>query len=115
MKSLISVISVLGFLFLAGAAGWFFCYAMDYGHPEEVACTVENKWVENHEGESTTLVYCGGETFTVEDLIFLGKFNSSDIYGKLQEGKSYVLKVSGMRLPLFSHYRNINEVVEAEE
>lgn len=115
MGKLLTAVVTIGALLLAGLGGYFFAYAMDYGHPEEIACTVENKWVENHEGESKTLVYCGGETFTVEDLLFLGKFNSSDTYGRLQVGKNYVLKVSGMRMQFFSHYRNINEVVEAEE
>lgn len=41
-----------------------------------------------------------------------GKFNSSDIYGTLKEGKKYKIIVVGYRVPFFSWYENILEVEE---
>ena len=35
------------------------------------------------------------------------KFNSSDIYARIQIGKVYTLRTVGFRLPVFSMYKNI--------
>jgi hypothetical protein len=40
------------------------------------------------------------------------KFNSSDLYGKLKEGKTYELRTYGWRIPFLSKYENI---IGAEE
>ena len=47
----------------------------------------------------------------VDDLFFL-KFDSSDVYGKLSSKQGQVVKltVQGLRVPLFSWYRNVIKV-----
>jgi len=55
------------------------------------------------------LVFTEHETFEVADTITYGRFNSSDLYGRLEIGKTYRLKVAGWRIPIFSSYRNIIE------
>lgn len=47
------------------------------------------------------------EVFENTDEWFLGKFNSSDLYGDLEVGQAYCVEVVGWRIPIFSMYRNI--------
>lgn len=50
-----------------------------------------------------------GKTYVFEDTdtLFRGKFNSSDVYGALKEGKTYELTVIGFRVHIFNWYENI--------
>ncbi|PZD72314.1 hypothetical protein C1752_03901 [Acaryochloris thomasi RCC1774] len=61
---------------------------------------------------SRYLIFTKDETFENTDSIAFFKFDSSDIYGRIDEGKTYRAKVSGARMPLFSSYRNIIEIQE---
>ena len=65
---------------------------------------------ENTSVSSKYLVFSDKETFENTDVLFLGKFDSSDIQGKLKVDSTYRVKVYGWRIPLFSTYRNIVEV-----
>lgn len=61
-----------------------------------------------HDGdEDKYLIWTEGEVFENTDSLVLGKFNSSDIYGKIQENETYECKVYGWRIPFLSMYRNI--------
>jgi hypothetical protein len=53
------------------------------------------------------LVYDDREVFAIKDTFVFGRFNSSDLYGQLEKGKSYRCDVAGWRLPFFSKYRNL--------
>ena len=66
----------------------------------------------NGDIESYYLVYTETETFENTDVLFLGKFNSSDIQGKLKPNHKYKVVVYGWRMPFFSSYRNIIEILE---
>lgn len=57
---------------------------------------------------SKYLVFAKGETFQNTDAMFHGKWNSSDLHGKIQPGE-WNMKVYGYRIPLLSTYRNIVE------
>lgn len=57
--------------------------------------------------EHIYLVYTDKETFKCTDELFVGKFNSSDIYGSLKEGHRYKFEVYGFRIGYTSSYRNI--------
>ena len=61
---------------------------------------------------STYLIYTDAGVFRNDDAGWFMKYNSSDVYGNLDEGKHYRLKVYGWRIPIFSMYPNI---VRAEE
>jgi len=63
---------------------------------------------------SRYLIFTEKETFENTDSIAFFKFNSSDIYGRIDEGKTYRAKVSGIRVPFFSWYRNIIEIQEKQ-
>lgn len=55
-----------------------------------------------------------GETYANKDSFLFFKFNSSDIQGRLDEGKTYKATIAGWRLPFFSVYRNILTVEEID-
>lgn len=50
-----------------------------------------------------------GKTYVFEDTdtLFRWKFNSSDVYGTLKEGKTYELTVIGFRIHILNWYENI--------
>lgn len=47
------------------------------------------------------------ETFENTDSLWFGKFNSSDVHGKIREGMTCNLLVTGFRVPFMSWHRNI--------
>lgn len=55
------------------------------------------------------------EVFENEDNFFIWKFNSSDLYGIIQEDKKYNADVYGLRIRFFSMYRNIADIKEVKE
>ena len=74
--------------------------------------TLENVQIEGKERittgqQSKYLIFTKDETFENVDSWLALKFNSSDVYGALQEGQSCSLTVTGVRMPFFSWYRNI--------
>lgn len=52
--------------------------------------------------------------FQNTDNLLRGKWNSSDIYGKLKIGNTYRVKVVGYRIPFLSSYKNIISYEETE-
>lgn len=54
-----------------------------------------------------------GETYKNADSWFVGKFASSDLQGRLDEGTTYTCTVAGMRIPVVSTYRNLLDCEEA--
>ena len=58
------------------------------------------------------LVYTDKGTYKIQDSVWHWQFESSDIYGKLREGKNYKIKCFGFRIGLFSSYKNIYSVSE---
>jgi len=61
---------------------------------------------------SKYLIFGETETYENTDSLWYWKWNSSDIYGDLEEGKTYRLRVYGWRIPFMSWYRNIIEIEE---
>jgi len=61
---------------------------------------------------STYLIYTDRGVFRNDDAGWFVKFNSSDVYGNLDVGKRYRMKVYGWRIPIFSMYPNIVRVEE---
>jgi len=57
--------------------------------------------------ESKYLIFTDRETFENTDSTLSLKFNSSDIYGAIPIGGTCDFKVTGIRIPFFSSYRNI--------
>lgn len=61
---------------------------------------------------SRYLIFTEKETFENTDSIAFLKFNSSNIFSQIDEGKTYRAKVAGKRVPILSLYRNIIEIQE---
>lgn len=53
-----------------------------------------------------------GEVFEDTDSYLFLKFNSSDVYGQMFEGKKYRVSISGWRWHWPTSYRNILKVIE---
>lgn len=86
----------------------------------EITATVTDKDVKNSDGKGKYLVFTktsDGETavFEVTDALFAWRFNSSDLYGEIEVGKTYQFDVGGSRNRLLSWYPNIYGYVEVKE
>ena len=57
--------------------------------------------------DSKFLVYTEGGVFENTDSWLYFKFNSSNVQNELKVGESYMVRVAGWRIPLFSWYKNI--------
>ena len=55
----------------------------------------------------TNLIYTDKTTFKLQDSWAYFRFNSSDVYGKIQVGETYDIKAYGWRFGLFSWYENV--------
>jgi len=73
----------------------------------EVTFTVTKAERVGYGDSSKYLVYTNIETFENTDEMWAGKFNSSDMYGKIVSGQTYNATVTGFRVPFLSMYRNI--------
>ena len=62
--------------------------------------------------KSKYLIYAEDGVYENTDNILRMKFNSADVYGQLQNGKTYMCDTYGWRVPLLSIYPNI---VKCEE
>jgi hypothetical protein len=57
--------------------------------------------------DSKYLIFTDHGTFKDTDALLYFKFNSSDLYGNLERGKTYTCKVNGFRFGFTSSYQNI--------
>ncbi len=60
------------------------------------------------------LFYTEQGTYENTDSLLNGKFNSSDLYGEVEGGKTYDCKVYGWRIPFFSQYPNVVSCKESK-
>jgi hypothetical protein len=80
-----------------------------------ITTTVTDKGVKRH-GESNDkyLVYTDDGTYEITDSLFWPRFDSSDLYGCIEVGKTYQFTVAGYRVPLLTMYPNIYEAKAKE-
>lgn len=64
---------------------------------------------------STYLIFTDAGVFRNDDSFWHFKYNSSDVYGLLDNGKRYNLKVYGWRIPILTMYPNIVKATEVKE
>ena len=82
---------------------------------EDETITIKKTERISNEGESYYLVFTEDGVYkNVDSWLFL-KFNSSDVQGQLEEGKTYNVKVAGWRISLASMYENIIKVYGQEK
>jgi hypothetical protein len=63
---------------------------------------------------SKYLVYADGLTMQITDSLLFRRFDSSDLYGRLEEGGSYVGRKVGWRVPILSMYPNLLSATESD-
>lgn len=91
-------------------------YVLEYSNANELTIEVKDKFIKSYDGYGTYIVIDNNDNaYKISDLIFLWKFNSTDIYSSIKIGKKYKINTTGIRLGLFSEYPNINSVYEIEE
>lgn len=84
-----------------------------------VTVTVTDKEVKRTDDKDKYLIYTldeDGKTqvFEITDSLFKWRWNSSDLYGKIEIGKIYKFTICGYRWRLMSIYPNIYEIKLAE-
>lgn len=83
-----------------------------YGTEGTEEITVDSKERVNYEKSSKYLIYTKDDrVFENTDSVLYGKFNSSNIYAKLEAGNCYRVKVAGVRFSVASSYRNIIQIL----
>lgn len=93
-----------------------------YTNKQEIEITVKDKYIKNGSGKNSSSKYLvvdtENNTYQITDLLFNGKFNSTDLYNQLEINKRYKIETTGNRMHYFSVYPNINkieEIIETEE
>lgn len=90
--------------------------------------TITDKDIKNKEKNSKYLIWadkvdgkecktCGepaSTTYEITDSLFKWRWDSSDLYGSLEVGKTYEIRIAGARWPFFSMYQNIYEAHEVK-
>ena len=74
--------------------------------------TVTDKDTKRSGDTDKYLIYTKEGTYEITDTIAFWRFDSSDLYGKIEIGKTYDCEVAGWRVPFLSAYENI---ITAEE
>lgn len=109
--SIIVVIIILGII---GVAIYF--ETVEYQNEETIEITVKDKYIKRNGDTDLYLVATEeGETYKISDLLFKGKFNSTDLYNQLEIGKTYKVEITGVRIQFFSMYKNINKIEEIKQ
>lgn len=80
-----------------------------YFTDETVTALVTEKTTKRTNDEDKYLIFTEGEVFENTDSLLRLKFNSSDVYAKIVNGKTCTFTVNGWRFPFFSMYRNVLE------
>lgn len=113
MKTAIAIITVCIVLAIIGIA-----IALEFNDTEYTVKVVKTERIQDKD-ESKYLIYCetlDGESIVFEntDSFLRGKFNSSDMYGSIEDGKMYKFTVVGIRVRFLSVYQNIISYEEIE-
>ena len=87
----------------------------NYYSEKSYKITVTGKEVKNSIDDSKYLIFAKTEngetkTFSIEDNVIKWRWNSSDVYGDVEIGKTYEIKVIGWRIPIISSYENIMKI-----
>lgn len=89
-----------------------FLYVYTTQQYREITIKKTERIVSSDGKSSKYLIYADDGVYENTDSILRMKFNSADVYGQLQNGKTYTCDTYGSRVPLLSMYPNI---VKCEE
>lgn len=102
------VVAIVMFIMVVAAIIMGVIYATE--RSELTECAVTGKEAVRSNDSNEYRVYtdnCG--TLKVGDSIFIGRFDSADVYSRIKENQTYDMKLQGFRLPVFSMFPNIIE------
>lgn len=90
-------------------------YAWSHNNEHDATCTVTGKdRGMDQNGNSNYRIYTSNcDTLGDSDSFWFGKWNSSDIFGQIEPGKTYVFHVAGVRSGWASSFANIITVKPA--
>lgn len=114
----IIVCVIIGAIIIGLIIGLFvWDYKITYGNVQNLEITVKDKYIKRSgsEEDKYLIVDTDGNTYQITDLYFKGKWNSTDLYNKLEIGKTYKIETSGIRSGFMSLYPNINKIKTVEE
>ena len=83
---------------------------LKYVDEQTIDITISDKYTKGEKG-TYFIIDNNDKAYVIKDLLFKGKFNSTDIYNKLKIGNTYKVKVTGVRNHFLSMYQNINEIL----
>ncbi len=107
---------VVGAIILGLIGGFIYFATIEYQNEETIEITVKDKYVKRDGKVDIYLVASeAGDTYKITDLLWKGKFNSTDLYNQLTVGEKYKVTVTGVRLQYFSMYKNINKIEKIED
>lgn len=89
------------------------CTIIGYSNPEEFEIIVSDKYVKGESGQYF-IIDENKNAYTIQDLFFKGKFNSTDLYNQMEIGKKYRIETTGYRIHFLSEYKNINKIYELD-
>jgi hypothetical protein len=82
-----------------------------YGNKQVIKSKIIDKeritTAQNGEVQSYYLIFTEAGPLKLEDEIFFGNFNSSDLYGQLRKDSTYTFYTVGYRIGFMSEYPNI--------
>lgn len=111
----ILVLVIVGSLILGVIGVSVYFATIEYQNEEIIKITVKDKYIKRNGDKDIYLVASEtGDTYKITDLLWKGKFNSTDLYNQLTIGKTYKVTVTGIRLSYFSMYKNINKIEEID-
>ena len=97
-------------IFIIAIAFALGCGIMKCCNERKVTTTVSDKGVKRHgRSDDKYLVYTDNGTYEITDSLFWPRFDSSDLYGCIEVGKTYEFTVAGYRVPFLTMYPNIYE------
>ena len=115
------VVIVTFLTIIIGIGSVIFLNIQSYTNEQAIEITVKDKYIKNGSGKNSSSKYLvvdtENNTYQITDLLFKGKFNSTDLYNQLEVNKRYKIETIGNRMHYFSMYPNINkieEIIEAE-
>lgn len=109
-----SVFSVVGLLAVVVAVIMIsvsmFRIGVTQTHYDCVVIDKDSVFLDNHRGNQYRVYTENCGVFSVEDEPLKMRFNSADIYSKINVGETYNFETVGWRIPLASMFPNIMEV-----
>ena len=85
---------------------------LSYSSAKEITITIKDKERIAEYEDGKYLIFTENEVFENTDSFLFLKFDSSDVYNKLEVGSTYKVKVNWYRIKFLSNYRNILEILE---